>query len=114
MVAWFGRAAERMGVCTVVQTDKPDGDASTLGMCFPSLICRGGARLAVLRPAWLPITADRCCTWLENYRLHCLPPSVMQSQGFVVDGKVRTIPLEVMVQGDKVPVYEETLEENGR
>lgn len=36
------------------------------------------------------------------------------SQGFVEDGKVRTIPLEVMVKGDKVPVYEETLEENGR
>ena len=30
------------------------------------------------------------------------------------DGKLRTIPLEVMVKGDKVPVYEETLEENGR
>lgn len=38
----------------------------------------------------------------------------LQSQGFVEDGKVRTIPLEVMVKGDKVPVYEETLEENGR
>ncbi|KAL4856839.1 Peptidyl-prolyl cis-trans isomerase [Chlorella vulgaris] len=36
------------------------------------------------------------------------------SQGFVLDGKLRTIPLEVMVKGDKVPVYEETLEENGR
>ncbi|KAL4447585.1 hypothetical protein ABPG75_004804 [Micractinium tetrahymenae] len=36
------------------------------------------------------------------------------SQGFVVDGKMRTIPLEIMVRGDKEPVYEETLEENGR
>ncbi|EFN59625.1 hypothetical protein CHLNCDRAFT_33486 [Chlorella variabilis] len=36
------------------------------------------------------------------------------SQGFEVDGKVRTIPLEVMVKGDKVPVYEETLEDLGR
>ncbi len=43
------------------------------------------------------------------------PPFLsLQSQGFVEDGKVRTIPLEVMVKGDKVPVYEETLEENGR
>jgi hypothetical protein len=38
----------------------------------------------------------------------------LQSQGFVQDGKLRTIPLEVMVKGDKVPVYEETLEELGR
>lgn len=36
------------------------------------------------------------------------------SQGFVLDGKLRNIPLEIMVKGDKVPVYEETLEENGR
>jgi cyclophilin family peptidyl-prolyl cis-trans isomerase len=36
------------------------------------------------------------------------------SQGFEVDGRVRTIPLEIMVQGDKLPTYEETLEENGR
>jgi len=38
----------------------------------------------------------------------------LQAQGFVEGGKVRTIPLEIMVKGDKVPVYEETLEENGR
>ncbi|PSC68158.1 Peptidyl-prolyl cis-trans chloroplastic [Micractinium conductrix] len=36
------------------------------------------------------------------------------AQGFVVDGKTRSLPLEIMVKGDKVPVYEETLEENGR
>jgi cyclophilin family peptidyl-prolyl cis-trans isomerase len=37
------------------------------------------------------------------------------ADGFVgADGKVRTVPFEVMVQGDKVPVYEETLEDNGR
>lgn len=29
-------------------------------------------------------------------------------------GKLRTIPFEVMVKGDKVPVYEETLEDLGR
>lgn len=29
-------------------------------------------------------------------------------------GKNRTVPFELMVQGDKVPVYEETLEDNGR
>lgn len=34
--------------------------------------------------------------------------------GFVENGKVRRIPFEVMVQGDKEPVYEETLEDNGR
>jgi len=36
--------------------------------------------------------------------------------GFVDEatGKNRTIPFELMVQGDKVPVYEETLEDNGR
>lgn len=46
---------------------------------------------------------------------HCAPSLLLpQSQGFEVDGKVRTIPLEIMVQGDKEPVYEETLEENGR
>lgn len=37
------------------------------------------------------------------------------AEGFVdADGKVRRIPFEVMVEGDKVPVYEETLEDNGR
>jgi cyclophilin family peptidyl-prolyl cis-trans isomerase len=29
-------------------------------------------------------------------------------------GKLRTIPLEVFVPGDKIPVYSETLEELGR
>lgn len=29
-------------------------------------------------------------------------------------GAQRTIPFEVMVPGDKIPVYEETLEDNGR
>jgi cyclophilin family peptidyl-prolyl cis-trans isomerase len=36
------------------------------------------------------------------------------SEGFVQNGEVRRIPFEVMVEGDKVPVYEETLEDNGR
>ncbi|KAI5061074.1 hypothetical protein GOP47_0023579 [Adiantum capillus-veneris] len=38
------------------------------------------------------------------------------SEGFVdpSTGKIRTIPLEIMVVGDKQPVYEETLEELGR
>lgn len=36
------------------------------------------------------------------------------SQGYEVGGAVRRIPFEVMVEGDKVPVYEETLEDNGR
>jgi cyclophilin family peptidyl-prolyl cis-trans isomerase len=36
-------------------------------------------------------------------------------EGFVEsNGEVRRIPFEVMVEGDKVPVYEETLEDNGR
>lgn len=30
------------------------------------------------------------------------------------DGKIRRVPFEVMVEGDTVPVYEETLEDNGR
>ena len=34
--------------------------------------------------------------------------------GYVENGKVRTIPFEVMVKGDKTPVYEETLEDLGR
>jgi cyclophilin family peptidyl-prolyl cis-trans isomerase len=36
--------------------------------------------------------------------------------GFVDEatGQNRTVPFELMVQGDKVPVYEETLEDNGR
>ena len=29
-------------------------------------------------------------------------------------GKLRKIPFEVMVRGDKVPIYGETLEDNGR
>ena len=29
-------------------------------------------------------------------------------------GKVRTVPLEIMVRGDKVPQYGETLEDSGR
>lgn len=36
------------------------------------------------------------------------------AEGFVENGQVRRVPFEVMVQGDKVPVYEETLEDNGR
>jgi cyclophilin family peptidyl-prolyl cis-trans isomerase len=36
------------------------------------------------------------------------------AEGFVENGEVRRIPFEVMVEGDKVPVYEETLEDNGR
>jgi cyclophilin family peptidyl-prolyl cis-trans isomerase len=35
-------------------------------------------------------------------------------EGFVENGQVRRIPFEVMVEGDKLPVYEETLEDNGR
>lgn len=35
-------------------------------------------------------------------------------EGFEEDGTIRRIPFEVMVEGDKVPVYEETLEDNGR
>merc|ERR1712070_884538 len=40
----------------------------------------------------------------------------MGSVGFVdpKTGEPRTIPLEVYVKGDKLPVYEETLEEMGR
>ena len=36
------------------------------------------------------------------------------AEGLVENGEVRRIPFEVMVQGDKEPVYEETLEDNGR
>jgi len=35
-------------------------------------------------------------------------------EGFEENGTVRRIPFEVMVQGDSTPVYEETLEDNGR
>lgn len=40
----------------------------------------------------------------------------VQATGYVEEstGKNRTIPFELMVQKDKVPVYEETLEDNGR
>lgn len=38
-----------------------------------------------------------------------------QEQGYIDEaGKLRKIPFEVMVRGDKVPVYSETLEDNGR
>lgn len=39
-----------------------------------------------------------------------------QLQGYVdpATGEVRRIPFEIMVQGDKEPVYEENLEDNGR
>eukprot|EP00899_Mesostigma_viride_P025430 jgi/Mesvir1/6071/Mv00799-RA.1 len=36
------------------------------------------------------------------------------SEGFEVNGKVRTIPLEVRVERDKAPIYEDSLEELGR
>ncbi|KAG7666671.1 putative Peptidyl-prolyl cis-trans isomerase, chloroplastic [Nannochloris sp. 'desiccata'] len=36
------------------------------------------------------------------------------AEGFIENGEIRRIPFEVMVEGDKVPVYEETLEDNGR
>ena len=35
-------------------------------------------------------------------------------EGYVEGGAVRTIPLEIMVKGDKAPVYGETLEDLGR
>ncbi len=37
-----------------------------------------------------------------------------QDNGYAEGGKVRRIPFEVMVRGDKAPVYEETLEDLGR
>lgn len=37
-----------------------------------------------------------------------------QDNGFKENGQVRRIPFEVMVKGDKVPFYEETLEDAGR
>jgi cyclophilin family peptidyl-prolyl cis-trans isomerase len=37
-----------------------------------------------------------------------------KGDGFQIDGKERTLPLEIMVQGDKVPEYEFTLEDLGR
>ncbi|KAG8047066.1 hypothetical protein GUJ93_ZPchr0008g13607 [Zizania palustris] len=59
-----------------------------------------------------------------------LGPENLNADGFVVQtgdpegpaegfidpstGKVRTVPLEIMVDGDKAPVYSETLEELGR
>jgi len=39
---------------------------------------------------------------------------LLQAEGFVENGEIRRIPFEVMVEGDKIPVYEETLEDNGR
>lgn len=44
------------------------------------------------------------------------PPCHHQADGFVdpSTNKVRRVPFEVMVRGDKTPVYEETLEDNGR
>ena len=55
-------------------------------------------------------------------KLHITPPPPNFQQGepandqggYVENGKVRTIPFEVMVKGDKAPVYEETLEDLGR
>lgn len=47
----------------------------------------------------------------------CMIPTCMyQADGFVdpSTSKVRRVPFEVMVRGDKIPVYEETLEDNGR
>ena len=39
----------------------------------------------------------------------------VQEQGYVDEaGKLRKIPFEVMVRGDKIPIYGETLEDNGR
>ena len=39
----------------------------------------------------------------------------LQEQGYIDEsGKLRKIPFEVMVRGDKLPVYSETLEDNGR
>lgn len=47
---------------------------------------------------------------------HVLLTFCLQGNGFVdpKTGQLRTIPFEVMVRGDKVPVYEETLEDLGR
>lgn len=39
---------------------------------------------------------------------------LLQSDGFVQDGKIRRIPFEIKVVGDKAPIYGETLEDLGR
>ena len=46
----------------------------------------------------------------------CATVLLLQGNGFKdpKTGELRTIPFEVMVQGDKEPVYEITLEELGR
>ena len=38
----------------------------------------------------------------------------LQTDGFIEDGKVRKIPFEIKVIGDKAPIYGETLEDLGR
>ena len=43
----------------------------------------------------------------------CLHTHLRRTTAFATNGKVRRIPFEVMVRGDKVPVYEETLEGPG-
>ena len=73
-------------------------------------------RQAARSPPGRPCTVHARAAGLPGPGLAHAPPcpTLLQSQGFEVDGKVRTIPLEVMVKGDKVPVYEETLEDLGR
>ena len=52
------------------------------------------------------------CTGLGHFKSNLRD---MQEQGYVDEaGKLRKIPFEVMVRGDKLPVYGETLEDNGR
>ncbi|KAH7286434.1 hypothetical protein KP509_32G007000 [Ceratopteris richardii] len=75
-----------------------------------------------------PVTAGNFADLVERHFYDGM--EIQRADGFVVQtgdpdgpaegfvdpstGKLRTIPLEIMVDGDKQPVYEETLEELGR
>eukprot|EP00887_Chlorella_sp_A99_P003252 scaffold9.g3252.t1 len=67
------------------------------------------------RPSHLPLVARSMCMEIQRadgFVVQTGKPA--DAEGFVVRGEVRRIPFEVMVRGDKVPVYEETLQDNGR
>lgn len=89
---------------------------------------RGGIMRIVVDGYNAPVTAGNWVDLVDKHFYDGL--TVQRADGFIVQtgdpdgpatgyvdkttGKNRTIPFELMVQKDKVPVYEETLEDNGR
>lgn len=86
----------------VVQSGDPDGpaDGALRAICAHTLLAAAARRESLSMSLTQPPRV---------FSTHSLP-------GFIdpATGKIRTVPLEIMVKGDKVPQYGETMEDSGR